>query len=92
MFNFWHLQPQKDVFVSPDAHRASLPKHGSRTRPLVPEMCFSVGARNTEPPPTNYHIAEDGTSVLLCCSSCHMQVHSSKYKTSQHILKDACYI
>uniref|UniRef100_A0A671UAC8 Lysine-specific demethylase 4B n=1 Tax=Sparus aurata TaxID=8175 RepID=A0A671UAC8_SPAAU len=71
--------PQKDVFVSPDAHRASLPKHGSRTRPLVPEMCFSVGARNTEPPPTNYHIAEDGTSVLLCCSSCHMQVHSSCY-------------
>uniref|UniRef100_A0A671UEH2 Lysine-specific demethylase 4B n=1 Tax=Sparus aurata TaxID=8175 RepID=A0A671UEH2_SPAAU len=53
--------------------------HGSRTRPLVPEMCFSVGARNTEPPPTNYHIAEDGTSVLLCCSSCHMQVHSSCY-------------
>uniref|UniRef100_A0A671UHC5 Lysine-specific demethylase 4B n=1 Tax=Sparus aurata TaxID=8175 RepID=A0A671UHC5_SPAAU len=74
-----YAKPQKDVFVSPDAHRASLPKHGSRTRPLVPEMCFSVGARNTEPPPTNYHIAEDGTSVLLCCSSCHMQVHSSCY-------------
>uniref|UniRef100_A0A671UDR3 Lysine-specific demethylase 4B n=1 Tax=Sparus aurata TaxID=8175 RepID=A0A671UDR3_SPAAU len=53
--------------------------HPTRTRPLVPEMCFSVGARNTEPPPTNYHIAEDGTSVLLCCSSCHMQVHSSCY-------------
>lgn len=62
-----------------DSQRASLPRHGSLTRPLVPEMCFSVGAGNTEPPPTNYHIGEDGTSLLLRCTSCHMQVHASKY-------------
>uniref|UniRef100_A0A7N8XFN5 Lysine-specific demethylase 4B n=1 Tax=Mastacembelus armatus TaxID=205130 RepID=A0A7N8XFN5_9TELE len=65
--------------VANDTPRKSPPRHGSRTRPLVPEMCFSVGAGNTEPPPTNYHIGEDGTSLLLCCSACHMQVHASCY-------------
>uniref|UniRef100_A0AAQ4P003 Lysine-specific demethylase 4B n=1 Tax=Gasterosteus aculeatus aculeatus TaxID=481459 RepID=A0AAQ4P003_GASAC len=67
-----------DIFVANETKRGSLPR---LTRPLVPEMCFSVGAGNTEPPPTNYHIGEDGTSPLLCCSSCHMQVHASEYKT-----------
>ncbi|KAM6922077.1 lysine-specific demethylase 4B [Xenentodon cancila] len=56
-----------------------LPRHGSSTRPLVPEMCFSVGAGNTEPLPTNCHIGEDGTSLLIRCSSCNMQVHASCY-------------
>lgn len=71
------FQPHKEIFS--DSQRASLPRHGSLTRPLVPEMCFSVGAGNTEPPPSNCHIGEDGTSLLLRCSSCHMQVHASKY-------------
>uniref|UniRef100_A0A8C9WI36 [histone H3]-trimethyl-L-lysine(9) demethylase n=1 Tax=Scleropages formosus TaxID=113540 RepID=A0A8C9WI36_SCLFO len=51
---------------------------GSRTRPLVPEMCFSSGADNMEPLPSNSHVAEDGTSVLLSCSTCSLQVHASK--------------
>uniref|UniRef100_A0A665VQZ0 Lysine-specific demethylase 4B n=1 Tax=Echeneis naucrates TaxID=173247 RepID=A0A665VQZ0_ECHNA len=62
-----------------ETFRPSLPRQGSRTRPLVPEMCFSVGAGNTEPPPTNCHIGEDGTSLLVRCSSCKMQVHASCY-------------
>uniref|UniRef100_A0AAQ5XSE9 [histone H3]-trimethyl-L-lysine(9) demethylase n=1 Tax=Amphiprion ocellaris TaxID=80972 RepID=A0AAQ5XSE9_AMPOC len=61
------------------AERATPPRPGSLTRPLVPEMCFSVGAGNTEPPPTNCHIGEDGTSLLIRCSSCHMQAHASCY-------------
>ncbi|XP_074490731.1 lysine-specific demethylase 4B isoform X1 [Sebastes fasciatus] len=69
-----YTKPHKDSFV--DTQRASPPR---LTRPLVPEMCFSVGAGNTEPPPTNYHIGEDGTSPLLCCTSCHMQAHASCY-------------
>ncbi|XP_033937195.1 lysine-specific demethylase 4B isoform X2 [Pseudochaenichthys georgianus] len=69
-------EPHKDSFAGSDTQRSSLPR---RTCPLVPEMCFSVGASNTEPPPTNYHIGEDGTSPLLCCSSCNMQVHASCY-------------
>ncbi|KAM8874724.1 lysine-specific demethylase 4B isoform 1-T2 [Spinachia spinachia] len=69
-----YTKPHKDIFVVNETKRGSLPR---LTRPLVPEMCFSVGAGNTEPPPTNYHMGEDGTSPLLCCSSCHMQVHAS---------------
>uniref|UniRef100_A0A8C2J029 Lysine-specific demethylase 4B n=1 Tax=Cyprinus carpio TaxID=7962 RepID=A0A8C2J029_CYPCA len=52
---------------------------GCRTRPLVPEMCFSAGAENTEPLPSNSHIGDDGTSVLLSCGSCGLQVHASCY-------------
>lgn len=63
---------------------SSFPHHGCRTRPLIPEMCFSVGACNSEPPPTNSHIGEDGTSLLLSCSSCKMQVHASKYKILEY--------
>uniref|UniRef100_A0A8D3EES0 [histone H3]-trimethyl-L-lysine(9) demethylase n=1 Tax=Scophthalmus maximus TaxID=52904 RepID=A0A8D3EES0_SCOMX len=65
--------------VANDTPHASLPRHGSMTRPLVPEMCFCVGAGNTEPPPTNHHIGDDGTSLLLRCSSCNMQAHASCY-------------
>ncbi|XP_070764395.1 lysine-specific demethylase 4B [Enoplosus armatus] len=72
-----YTKPHKEVFIANETQRASLPCHGSLTRPLVPEMCFSAG--NTEPSTTNYHIGEDGTSLLLRCSSCHMQVHASCY-------------
>uniref|UniRef100_A0A8C7ZBC2 [histone H3]-trimethyl-L-lysine(9) demethylase n=1 Tax=Oryzias sinensis TaxID=183150 RepID=A0A8C7ZBC2_9TELE len=71
--------PQKDGSVANEAANAPFPRHGSWTRPLVPEMCFSVGAGNPEPPPTNHHIREDGTSLLLRCTSCEMQVHASCY-------------
>ncbi|XP_063748022.1 lysine-specific demethylase 4B [Eleginops maclovinus] len=79
-------EPHKDSFALNETHRSSLPR---RTRPLVPEMCFSVGAGNTEPPPTNYHIGEDGTSPLLCCSSCHMQVHASCYGVKTDSVRDS---
>uniref|UniRef100_A0A8C2ZGR1 Lysine-specific demethylase 4B n=1 Tax=Cyclopterus lumpus TaxID=8103 RepID=A0A8C2ZGR1_CYCLU len=75
-----------NIFVLNDTQRGSPPR---LTRPLVPEMCFSVGAGNTEPPPTNYHIGEDGTSPLLCCSSCHMQVHASCYGVKPNSVSDS---
>uniref|UniRef100_A0A8C7ZI76 [histone H3]-trimethyl-L-lysine(9) demethylase n=1 Tax=Oryzias sinensis TaxID=183150 RepID=A0A8C7ZI76_9TELE len=74
-----YAKPQKDGSVANEAANAPFPRHGSWTRPLVPEMCFSVGAGNPEPPPTNHHIREDGTSLLLRCTSCEMQVHASKW-------------
>uniref|UniRef100_A0AAY4BBE5 Lysine-specific demethylase 4B n=1 Tax=Denticeps clupeoides TaxID=299321 RepID=A0AAY4BBE5_9TELE len=37
------------------------------------------GTENTEPLATNSHIGDDGTSLLLCCSSCSLQVHASCY-------------
>ena len=53
--------------------------HGSRTRPLVPEMCFSAGPDNTEPLPSPSLVGEDGTSPLLTCCCCDLQVHASEY-------------
>ncbi|KAM9832297.1 lysine-specific demethylase 4B isoform 1-T1 [Neosynchiropus ocellatus] len=64
----------------------STPHHGIQTRPMVPEMCFKTG--KSEPPPTNHHIGEDGSSVLLCCSSCHMQVHASCYGVKPDSVRD----
>uniref|UniRef100_A0AAY4BB79 [histone H3]-trimethyl-L-lysine(9) demethylase n=1 Tax=Denticeps clupeoides TaxID=299321 RepID=A0AAY4BB79_9TELE len=70
-------QPMKD---QPQDNAALLMSHrGTSTRPLVPEMCFSSGTENTEPLATNSHIGDDGTSLLLCCSSCSLQVHASCY-------------
>ncbi|XP_040896801.1 lysine-specific demethylase 4B isoform X2 [Toxotes jaculatrix] len=84
-----YTKPHKDIPIANDTPHTSLPRHGSKTRPLVPEMCFSVGAENTEPPPTNYHIGEDGTSLLLRCSSCHMQVHASCYGVKPDSVSDS---
>ncbi|XP_037553949.1 lysine-specific demethylase 4B [Nematolebias whitei] len=64
--------------ASNPAHTFMAPRPGSFTRPLVPEICFS-GAGNEEPPPTNCYIGEDGTSLLICCEFCGMQVHASCY-------------
>uniref|UniRef100_A0AAY4BBT0 Lysine-specific demethylase 4B n=1 Tax=Denticeps clupeoides TaxID=299321 RepID=A0AAY4BBT0_9TELE len=67
-------------FTQPQDNAALLMSHrGTSTRPLVPEMCFSSGTENTEPLATNSHIGDDGTSLLLCCSSCSLQVHASCY-------------
>ncbi|XP_060889825.1 lysine-specific demethylase 4B [Labrus mixtus] len=83
-----YTKPQKDSMLPNNSQRTLIPRPGSRTRPLVSEMCFSVGAGNTEPSPTNYHTGEDGTSPLLCCSSCHMQVHASCYGVKPDCVSD----
>ncbi|XP_051930444.1 lysine-specific demethylase 4B isoform X2 [Hippocampus zosterae] len=70
------------------SQRTQIPCHGSRTRPIVPEMCFSVGTGSTEPPPTSNYIGEDGTSVLICCSSCNMQVHASCFGVNPDIVQN----
>ncbi|XP_059424968.1 lysine-specific demethylase 4B-like isoform X2 [Carassius carassius] len=73
-----YTQPVKDPFQLSDTS-GLVSRVGCRTRPLVPEMCFSAGAENTEPLPSNSHIDDDGTSVLLSCGSCGLQVHASCY-------------
>ncbi|KAG7282795.1 hypothetical protein CRUP_012184 [Coryphaenoides rupestris] len=73
-----YTKPTQELFLT-DPHGPAIPQHGSRTRPLVPEMCFSAVAANTEPVPSNPHIGDDGTSLLLRCSSCCLQVHTSCY-------------
>ncbi|KAG8519076.1 Lysine-specific demethylase 4B [Galemys pyrenaicus] len=54
-------------------------KSGQKTRPLIPEMCFTSSGENTEPLPANSSIGEDGTSLLIACAKCCLQVHASCY-------------
>uniref|UniRef100_F6U3W6 [histone H3]-trimethyl-L-lysine(9) demethylase n=1 Tax=Ornithorhynchus anatinus TaxID=9258 RepID=F6U3W6_ORNAN len=56
-----------------------LSKCGQKTKPLIPEMCFTSSGENIEPLPANSYIGEDGTSFLISCSKCYLQVHASCY-------------
>ncbi|XP_069505448.1 lysine-specific demethylase 4B-like isoform X2 [Ambystoma mexicanum] len=56
-----------------------LSRCGSKTKPLVPEMCFTSSSENTEPVPDNSYIGEDGTSPLISCAKCCLQIHASCY-------------
>lgn len=56
-----------------------LSKCGQKTKPLIPEMCFTSSGENTEPLPSNSYIGEDGTSPLISCAKCCLQVHASEY-------------
>ncbi|XP_064411085.1 lysine-specific demethylase 4C isoform X2 [Latimeria chalumnae] len=55
-----------------------------KTKPLIPEMCFVNSEDNGKPCPPNALIEEDGTSRLIACSKCCVQVHASCYGVPSH--------
>ncbi|XP_069083917.1 lysine-specific demethylase 4A [Pleurodeles waltl] len=50
-----------------------------RTKPLIPEMCFTTTGWSTELNLTTPYLEEDGTSILVTCRKCSVCVHSSCY-------------
>ncbi|XP_039623038.1 lysine-specific demethylase 4B isoform X2 [Polypterus senegalus] len=82
------ILPDKDLSLSVDTLTIPASKCGSRTKPLIPEMCFTSGLENTEPLPSNSYLGEDGTSVLICCSKCCLQVHASCYGIRPDLVKE----
>ncbi|MEE6495152.1 hypothetical protein FKM82_001963 [Ascaphus truei] len=50
-----------------------------RTKPLIPEMCFTTKGNSAELNLSTPYLEEDGTSVLITCKNCCVCVHASCY-------------
>ncbi|XP_077129249.1 lysine-specific demethylase 4B-like [Ranitomeya variabilis] len=64
------------------------PKRGQKTKPIIPEMCFTPSESNMDPLPVSTYIGEDGTSPLLSCVKCCVQVHASCYGIRPDLVKE----
>ncbi|KAM6168545.1 lysine-specific demethylase 4B isoform 1-T1 [Erethizon dorsatum] len=85
------LQTEKEVPLASVIEGPSAPppsRCGQKTRPLIPEMCFTSSGENTEPLPANSCVGDDGTSPLITCAKCCLQVHASCYGVRPELVKD----
>uniref|UniRef100_A0A8C8GJQ2 [histone H3]-trimethyl-L-lysine(9) demethylase n=1 Tax=Oncorhynchus tshawytscha TaxID=74940 RepID=A0A8C8GJQ2_ONCTS len=69
--------------------------HRQRSKPLIPEMCFSTtndktnnSSNSGEGQLSTPHLEEDGTSLLVSCSQCCVRVHASCYGVSADQVSD----
>lgn len=49
-----------------------------RTKPLIPEMCFTSTGCSTDINLSTPYLEEDGTSLLVSCKKCSVRVHASE--------------
>ncbi|KAG8454510.1 hypothetical protein GDO86_000938 [Hymenochirus boettgeri] len=63
-------------------------KKGQKTKPLIPEMCFTASGFNTDPLPVSTYTGEDGSSILLSCTKCCLQVHASCYGVQPDLARE----
>lgn len=49
-----------------------------RTKPLIPEMCFTSTGCSTDINLSTPYLEEDGTSMLVSCKKCSVRVHASE--------------
>lgn len=52
-----------------------------RTKPLIPEMCFTTTGCSTDINLSTPYLEEDGTSILVSCKKCSVRVHASECLT-----------
>ncbi|XP_059847620.1 lysine-specific demethylase 4B isoform X1 [Hypanus sabinus] len=87
-----YYQPEREnsqsFSIAEGSSSSMVAKVGQKTKPIIPEMCFTSGGENTEPLPTNSYIGEDGTSLLISCAKCCLQVHASCYGIRPDLVKD----
>lgn len=57
---------------------ADLAPQKQRTKPLIPEMCFTSTGCSTDINLCTPYLEEDGTSLLVSCKKCSVRVHASE--------------
>ncbi|XP_017316656.1 lysine-specific demethylase 4C [Ictalurus punctatus] len=76
-----YYQPEETKDESRPEVTMAVREAAARSRPLIPEICFAY--REGSCPP-NTLLEEDGSSPLVACKHCCVQVHASCYGVAAH--------
>ncbi|XP_050990048.1 lysine-specific demethylase 4A [Labeo rohita] len=76
----FHTYTEGDVTNLGESGSATEGGDKQRTKPLIPEMCFTSSSEGHLSTP---NLEEDGTCRLVSCSVCSVRVHTSCYGVSQ---------